>query len=422
MTFPTLTVEIGFVNGASTSTYLQLDDAARGKLGTGTLGPDVVWTDVTAYLRSVTCRRGVSRVDGPVLRYEAGGCTIELDDSDRRFDPDSLSGPYVSAGVTQVTPMRAVRVRATWSGVTYDVWRGFADSWQTTYYDPNLSVCTLQATDGAKVLSAYVRAAVASVGGSEDTGARVGRILDSAAWSSVDRVVATGDSTLQATTLNGSAWDEALLANDSEIGELYFDAAGRVVFRNRLALMQDSRSNTSQATFGDSGAELKYVGITPDYDDTALYNLARITRSGGAEQTSEDSSSIASYLTHVFERSDLLLETDGAAADWGSWVVSQAKDPERRFAQLVVDAHGDATNLFPQVLTREIGDRITVKRRPPGGGSVISRDVIIRGIAHDIDRSLTWRTTWQLQSASRLQFLTLDHASLGQLDANSLAF
>jgi hypothetical protein len=63
-----------------------------------------------------------------------------------------------------------------------------------------------------------------------------------------------------------------------------------------------------------------------------------------------------------------------------------------------------------------------VRRRPPGGG-LIERDVFIAGISHDVDgRAGTWMTTWQLASASKFAFLTLNHATLGKLDQNALAF
>lgn len=253
MTEPTLIVEAAFAGGASTGDYLHLDDVARGLLDTAELGPDDgVWEDISDYVQSVRIRRGANRIESPVPRYEAGTCSINLDNSDRRFDPTYLSGPYVSAGVTQVTPMRAVRVLAEWDGVIYPLYRGFADEWKIDYDGPNYSVCVLTCTDATKVLSNVDRTAVAGVGAGEDSGARVDRILDSASWSASDRILATGDTTLQATTLDGAAWTELLLVQDTEYGELYLDEQGRVFFRNRQAAMEDLRSISAVANFGDS--------------------------------------------------------------------------------------------------------------------------------------------------------------------------
>lgn len=418
---PTVLVGVAFGAGASTSTYLHLGDPARGLLGTGTLATTDVFEDLTGFWQALSTKRGSSRVDSPILRYEAGTSTCRLNNSDRRFDPTNLAGPYVSLGATQVTPMRAVRYQATWAGVTYDLWRGYADSWDIDYAPPNYSSCVLAATDGFKVLSQYERAAGAGVGAGEDTGARVGRILDGVGWSATDRIVAVGDSTVQATTLAGDALSELQLTAESEIGDLYVDGGGRVVFRNRHALLEDSRSTTSQATFGDGGgSELPYTDVELVYDEATLANLVRATRVGGAAQTVQDATSQALYLTRPYERSDLILQTDADAADWARYVLYQSKDPELRFSQLRVNPLRDPASLFPQVLGRDIGDRITIIRRPPGGGT-ITREVYIRGVQHDITPS-TWMTTWTLQSASKFAFLILGDPELGLLGSNALAY
>jgi len=54
--------------------------------------------------------------------------------------------------------------------------------------------------------------------------------------------------------------------------------------------------------------------------------------------------------------------------------------------------------------------------------SAISKDCFIRGIQHDFT-PLWWHTQWTLQSASKYgSFLTLDDATLGQLNENALAY
>lgn len=423
---PTIRVEINFT-GPETSNWLHLGDSARGILNTNTLGPDGdVWTDVTEYVYGFTIERGSRRVDGPVIRYEAGSATVTLDNSDRRFDPTNLSGPYVSGGLTEVEPMRGIRISADYNSIHYDLFRGFVDTWPIIYQQPYYSEVNLQATDGFKVLGNNNRAASGSVGAGEDSGARIARILNSVSWPAADRVMDTGDTTLQATTLEGDGLEEALLVADTEVGELYCDGAGRVVFRNRNGINEDTRSSVSQATFGDEDGELEYDDVTVEYDDTMIYNHVRITRVGGVEQVVSDSSSIAKYLTHTFERSDLLMQSDPDALDYANYVLAMSKTPELRFAELVVNPQGDTTFenlLYPQVLGREIGDRITVRRRPPGGGSMIERDHFIRGVKHTVDiRNSTWMTAWPLQAASTFSFLVLDHATLGKLDQNSLGF
>jgi hypothetical protein len=443
MALPTLIFEVGFTTDPTTRTYLHLDDTVRGLLNQNTLAPDLVVSDISQYVHGFSTSRTSNRVAGPVLRYEAGHLTADLNNSTRLFDPTNtgtfgISNEYgggytkgyqpknLSAGVTQVTPMRIVRVRATWAGMTYAVWRGNADSWLPGYiHGDSYSSATLEATDGFKALGGNTRPALPAVGAGELSGARITRVLNSAGWPTGDRIINTGKTMLQATTLEGDALAELQLVSDTEIGAFYIDAAGRATFRDRQALLTDARSTTSNGIFGDNlaGGELAYVGIEPAYDDEQMVNQALVTRENGVQQVSQDSTSISVYLTHGYEVSGLLMQADSVAKGYADVIVYTTKDPEYRFASLTINPLTDPANLFPQVLGREIGDRITVRRRPPGGGPLIERDVLIVGINHDVDfRAGTWMTTWQLQSTTKLSFLILGHATLGKLDSNVLGF
>lgn len=381
------------------------------------------WTDVTAWAKyGVTTGRGSSRVESPIIRYEAGTATVTLNNSDRRFDPTNLRGPYTSGGRSQVMPMRPIRIRAVWRGVTYDMFRGFVDQWGIDWVGDVYSRATVKATDGFKVLRNKKRAAVAAVGAGENTGARITRILDSAGWPASDRVIATGNSTLQATTLEGDALSELQAAAESEIGELYIDAAGRVVFRNRHALLLDTRSNTAQTVIGAYLGRRAPAELTLATDDVTFYNEVRAQRTGGVEQVAGDAASQAEFLTRTFQASDLLLEDDSVVGNYAGWILYVSKDPEVRFDAITIYPAADPLPLFPQVLAREIGDRIEIWRRPPGGGDPIVRQVFIRGISHT-KATGTWATTWILQSATKYgSFLVLDHPVLGMLDQNALAY
>lgn len=423
MAYPTIRVEAAFTVGGAFGTALVLDNATTGKLNTGTLSAEV-WTDITAYATAFSTRRGASRAEGPILRFEAGTCSITLDNADRRFDPTNLSGPYVSAGKTQVTPMRAVRITAAYNGTTYSIFRGYADSWDISYDEPAMSTCVLTATDATKVLSDVDRVALGSaVGAGELSGARVNRVLNSVSWpmGADFRTIAAGDSALQGTTLDRSAWEELLKVQDSEIGQIYIDAAGRVVFRNRHANMEDARSATIQGAFGDGVGELPFDDAQIVYDDDGLANVVRIANVGGVQQTAEDVASQREYLTHGHERTDLLMQTDAEAADYAAFILHQSKEPELRFTSLSIKPNDDQDALFPQVLGRDFGDRVRLTRRPPGGGTV-TRDSFVVGVTHEVSGPNEWRTTWALQSATRWAFVTLDHSTLGVLDSNALAY
>src|SRR4051812_15909109 len=120
---PTVTVEAGVLD-ATLSTALMLNDATRGKLSSGNTPPGGLWADISAFVSELTIRRGATRIEGPILRYDAGTMSVTLDTSDRRFDPTNLSGPYAGGGTSQVAPMRSVRATAMWAGITYELFRG----------------------------------------------------------------------------------------------------------------------------------------------------------------------------------------------------------------------------------------------------------------------------------------------------------
>lgn len=404
---PRLIVEVAFASAPSTiSSYLTLNDPTRGLIGTGKIAPNnlggietPIWEDVSQWVDQVEIERGSRRIDSPVVQYEPGTATIVLDNSDRRFDPSNTDGPYVDGdGVTQVRPMRAVRVRAQWNNTIYDLFYGYADRWSINWYDPADSKCVLTATDAMKVLRAIKRIPQAPAGSGETTSARINRILNSVAWPAGDRMIGAGTVTVQATTLEGDALAELQLTADTEIGELYIDPGGRVFFRGRVASMTDTRSATSQATFGDDDGELDYHELTISTDHEQVFNRTRITRVGGTEQTALDSVSVAEYFERTYQRTDLIMDSDAQALTYAQYVLALASVPHLRFDSVAILPTADPTNLFPQVLGRRFGDRITIRRRPPGGGDPIERDVWIRGVRHEItDRS--WRTTWTLQAA-----------------------
>ena len=126
MPYPTAVVEIAFTDG-----------------------PYVVsptWTDVTSYVREMQISRGVS--DDWQLVAD-GLATVVLSNRDRRFDPFNASGPYYG----NLLPRRQIRIRATYSGTTYDVFRGFISGWPPEWTDAGYdSTVTLSCFDALQLL------------------------------------------------------------------------------------------------------------------------------------------------------------------------------------------------------------------------------------------------------------------------------
>ena len=135
MTNPTYTLEVAF------STANPLTDPGS-------------WTDVTAFMRSFTTNRGRPH---ELDRTQAGTLDVELRNTDRRFDPTYSGGPYFG----NVLPMKQVRLRATFSAVTYDLFRGYVEDWSQGWDGRPITnaggaTCQLHATDAFKVLNFQV--------------------------------------------------------------------------------------------------------------------------------------------------------------------------------------------------------------------------------------------------------------------------
>ena len=426
--FPQLKIEAGFYAAAPVALpgALILDDPVNGKLDTAVLADATAWTDITSFVRSGTITRASTRVQGPLRTYQAGTASVVLKNADGRFDPDNLSGPYVSGGVSLVQPMVPVRARAIWASIEYHLFQGFIDTWQTpdTNYGPYYSETTASAQDGFKVLGGITLPAVPPEGDGEQSGTRITRILNDAGWFTDHRKIGAGDTALQATPYGDTALNLMQLAADTEIGELYMDGSGNVVFRQRNDILSDARSVTPQAVFGDDGVNLPYSAAGRADDDTTLANDIQITRAGGSLQEAQNVTSIARYLfPRSYARSDVLLESDGEAQLYAQWVLYVSLAGMDRFDTLTVTPLRDP-RLWPQALGREIGDRVTIIRTPPGM-TAITRDVFIRGITHTLDVSAgVWSTTWDLDDATRYTgFLTLDDPNLGKVSSgNKLAY
>ena len=384
--WPQIIVEAGFTPaGPGTGvTDLILGDPVNGLLGTGTLGTSTVWTTLNGYIgdtpivQSVTINRTSTRQQGPLTTYEAGTCTIVLANSDARFSPENLAGPYVTGGVTQVRPMIPVRVRATWGAAGYALFTGYIRSWTppTALLGPDYDVVVAEATDAFCVLAGVTIPAAGVTGAGELTGARVSRILAAAGWYATAQGysdIDAGQSRVQGTTLGATALSLLQLTADSEIADFYIDGSGRATFRDRHAPMTDPRSTTVQAVFGDqagaahpAGTELPYTEITRPDDDTTMANDIQATIAGSSSmQHAADAASITRFLfPRTYARSDLILQTDPDALGWAQYVLAISKNDESRFDSLAIQATADPDNLFPQVLGRDLGDRIQVWRRP----------------------------------------------------------
>ena len=392
---------------------------------TATWGPDVAWTDISPWVRSITTDRGFSR---DVQVWEGGTATITLLNPDGRFSPSNLTGPvkpYVVAGVTGLRPWRPIRVRATHLGVTYDIYRGYALDWLETW-DPSDAVATVTVpcSDEMSRLAKFDGLAQSPVGAGESTGARMHRILDNAGHTGA-RSIDVGRNTVQATDLAKNCVDELKLTTDSEAGGLFIDGDGTVVFERQYALMENARSNSVQATFVDdnnAGLGLPMADATMSYGSDLVRNIVAFARVGSTQQLAVDATSRALYGDLRESRTDLVCETDAQVQALATFYLQLHKDPENRVKQIVVKPRTPPTAaMWPAVLGRRVRDLIKVIRSPRTGSYTITQYCHIAGIKHEIT-SDDWTTTFQLWSATVYQTYATSRWDVGAFDSAAFFF
>lgn len=428
MTLPVIKVLVDF-NATAETNNLFFNDLARGLFDTGEFAAANEGIDIAAYVRSGSIVRGAGRVDGPSVRYDAGTLTLVLDNSDRRFDPSNLSGPYASGGTSQVTPMRKVRVSIPAVEHFGSLFVGYVNSWTLNYpsFGADATV-TLTATDGTKVLAAFDGAEQAAQGAGETTFARIERIADRVGFPDTNgdgnRVhtstsLGPARTTCQATTLATNAWTEMLLTADTELGELYFDKQGRLAFHGRHYLYENVVN--AAVVYGDGAGEIAINDIAIDFNDDQVYNDISISRTGGTAQTAVSATSQQQYLTHSWGRTDLVHQTDAESLLFADYVLALSKDPHLAVQSITLNAQDPDPLVAYYSAYNELGLTINVKVTPPGGGSRIERRAVIRGIEHTFDPT-SWTTRWTLEDAARYAAFVFDSTTNGVLDTNWFAY
>lgn len=368
----------------------------------------LTWTDVTTDVRidgamggsPISIKRGRQ---GELGRIEAGGISLMLDNGARKYDPEYASSPYYP----NVRPMTRCRLRATWSSVTYTLFTGYVSAWAPAYPGGQVAVVRVSASDA---MNAIARATV-SYTGNEFINWAILTVLTLIGWPAADWVYDGAQSQVPSGSyLNQNPLQLIQQLVEAENGLFFIQGDGKGRFQDRHWRI---RNSTSAATFGNGAGELPYVDATLSYDEQLIYNDVQVTRAGGALQEAIDTASQASYGPRVLPRPGVLLGTDNEALGLAQWLLLNYSQPTLRVPQIVLNGDLAPTTLCPQILGRDISDKITVKVRPPGGGT-ITKDARIEAIGHTIGLD-SWLTTWQLSMAGDDQYWKLDDSALSVL-------
>jgi hypothetical protein len=385
-----------------------LDDAIKGLLGTGQLADADDSVDISSIILRSSVRRGRNRI---LNKFEAGTAVVEIKDDTGDWNPANTAGPYYG----NLVPLRKIRIFADYDGIRYYLFSGFITSYDTQFAigADEVSRVILNCVDGFRLFNNAAITTVAGTSPGQLSGARIENLLDVIAWPNSQRVINTGDSTMQADPGTERTVLEALqTVEDSEFGGFFMSAEGDATFysRNTVSLNADS----TPVLFSDDGTEIGYAQIDLAFDDTLIVNNVSVQRLNGTSQIVSNQTSINNYFIHSGARTGILVQTDEESLDQASLILASRKDATLRIDSMtlnLVDDGETARNIAG--LELEIFDLVNVTKAMPGSTS-ITRELFVQGVQHDITR--TTFTTKILTSEPIIQACILDSATQGILD------
>ena len=327
-----ISVSFDFTSGATFGYPFTIGDAKYGVLGTGTLAATTTpepTIDLTPDVRQISIRRGRSITRDT---YEAGTCIVRVLDPLSYFNPQNTSSPYFGF----LTPLRKLRVSATVGGVGYFLFSGYTTEYLYTYpQGQETGYVDITCSDALRLMQQAGIVTVTDSGAGQDTGTRIGKILNQVSWPANMRTINTGNTNCIADPATARTSLDALKnAEFSEQGAFYIDTEGTAVFLNR--------TNTIKK-YGDTPIEfdqttgIPYTNLVFAFDDKLIINSAGMTRVGGTQQVSENATSIAKYFPHQLNQSNLVCQTDADALNIAKIYVATRQETTIRIDAMTVD-------------------------------------------------------------------------------------
>jgi hypothetical protein len=333
MTLPAqISVSFDFTSGATFGYPFTIGDPKYGVLGTGTLAATTTpepTVDLTPDVYSIKITRGRN-----VMRdtYEAGQATIRVLDPLSYFNPQNTSSPYFGF----LTPLRKLRVSATVGGVGYFLFSGYTIEYKYTYpQGQETGYVDIICTDAFRLMQQATVTTVASATAGQDTGTRIGKILDQVSWPTSMRSIDTGNTTCIADPGTSRTTLDALKnAEFSEQGAFYIDHEGTAVFLSRTNVIK--KYGETPIEF-DQTTGIPYTNLVFAFDDKLIINSAGMTRVGGTQQVSENAASIAKFFSHQLNESNLVAQTDADALNIAKIYVATRAETTIRIDAMTVD-------------------------------------------------------------------------------------
>jgi len=385
---PTVNAFINFSSGAS---FGQAFIIGQGILGTNILADSAaVIVDVSDQLDAISTSRGRN---ASADQFQAGTLTMRIVDQNGDFNPQNSSSPYYNL----LTPMRKVQITATYGSTTYPLFSGYITGYNTVTPKNvgEVVYTTITAIDGMRLLSNALVTTITGAVAGEDTGTRIGKILDQVGWPTSLRSIQTGNTTCQADPgTQRSALTAIQTVQTTEYGAFYIDPNGVATFKNR-SYCTSSPANTP-VLFNDNGTNISYFNAMWLLNDAQVVNQAAITATGLATQTAISSASIAKYFVHSYTQNDLLMQTTAEALNYALAYVASRAETTIRCDAMTLDLYANnySTGIIA-ALDLDYFDPVSITTTQPAvvGTSSITKNLQVFGVQHSISVN-SWKTTF----------------------------
>ena len=173
----------------------------------------------------------------------------------------------------------------------------------------------------------------------------------------------------------------------SEGGPIFVSKAGVITMFSQLQQFTQTKSVTSQVTYGDGGTDMgTTVQLTPDGD--SMRNVVNVTMSQGGVYNQRNSTSLNAYGEASMSLDTQVQTLTNAQAlanistGWGGNIYPRLSP---------IDVVLDSANIWKPTMELELMERITVKVKPPTG-NVITVPMLVQSIRHQVEPGY-WKTT-----------------------------
>ena len=372
-----INVSLNFSSGATFGNPFTIGDPVNGILGVGVLSdqttPALV-VDLTDITRQINIRRGRNITRDT---YEAGNATVRVYDQNGDFNPQNPSSPYYG----QLTPLRKIRISATYAGITYYLFSGYTTEYTYSYDQAEqVGYVDISASDAFRLFNLAAVTTITGQSAGQDTGTRINKILDTVDFPNGMRSIDTGNSYTQADPATTRTALSALQNVEvSEQGAFYITPEGNAIFKNRNNTI--ASAGATPITFNQTG-DIPYKNLVFAFDDKLIVNQANVTRIGGTTQTHVDLDSIATYFPHSITYSDLVVDTDAEAANIAAIFVSTRSTTTIRIDQMTIDLLDTAVPTGT-ILGLDYFTNVDISNIQPDG-STITKNLQVQGVAWDI--------------------------------------